>query len=117
MKLKRHKKTLDGHDLLRLEACDSNLFVAFWIDSNKLFARDRDGVKWMLERGTSLRSIEKGADGISRIHTLRLIRGADVESCQYVAAKEGKSGYGVVRVAGYDYRVSLRYWNVLCRES
>lgn len=113
MELKRYQKTRDEHGRFPLETCDSSLFVAFWSDNKYVSARDGAGVEWLLNRDTALRDIEAGDDGLIRVHQSRLIRRECIDSFLRIRPRDGGNGYGVVRVAGHDYRAARRYWHLL----
>lgn len=116
VELKRYQKTRDECGRALLETCDSRLFVVFWSDSKYVSARDGTGREWLLNRDTTLRDIETGDDGLMRVHHSCLVRRECIDSFVRIPPKDGQNSYGVVRVAGYDYRVARGHWRSLMNQ-
>jgi len=70
MLLRRYRKNWRR----RPEKIDSSLFVAFWGDEKFVSALDVDGVEWMLVGKHTLKEIEAGDAGLTRIHRGTLVR-------------------------------------------
>jgi hypothetical protein len=116
MQLERYQKTRNSCLRAEPEFCDSKRFVAFWSDHKYVSARDRNGMEWLLKRGTVLRDIEVGDEGLMRIHQSCLVRRDSVEALLRIRCRNGADGFGVACVLGHEYRFARGYWRKLIHQ-
>lgn len=102
MQVRRYRKNW----LRRPEKVDSSVFVAFWGDQKFVSALDVDGVEWLLVGTHTLKEIEAGDSGLTRIHRGTLVR---IEAVQGLSARNE-------RIQGVRSRARDHYCQIGGRE-
>lgn len=95
MQLRRYRKNYR----LRPEAVESSVFVAFWADDKFVRGLDAEGVEWLMHGQHTLKEIESGTTGFTRIHRGAIVSMAAVDRLMSrpPVGKKAPEHYCVVR--------------------